>query len=182
MGFKELQALDAEKVTALGGKDKKSGKANPKTAEGFYLGSRKVDSKKSKSGFAYIHYLQTDKGNLGVWGKTDLDRKILSVDPGVMIRITQTGMQPTPNGDMYKFKVEVDVENAIEVNVASEIERDDTEGSEETEVAEEVEEKQPEEEVEEEQEVPEAKLPARAASASKQSEVNAILKRRSATR
>lgn len=173
MGFKELQALDAEHVTALGGKDKKTNKANPKTAEGYYLGSRKVESKKSKSGYAYIHYLQTDKGNLGIWGKTDLDRKILSVDPGTMIRVTQSGMQPTPNGDMYKFKVEVDLENTIEVNVASE--SDSNNDNEESES----EEQEDNEEVEAEPEV-EDTLPARAASASKQSEVNAILKRRSA--
>ena len=34
-----------------------------------------------------------------------------------MIRITQTGTVPTPNGDMYKFTVEVDAENTIEVNI-----------------------------------------------------------------
>ena len=176
MAFKEMQSLDAERVTALGGVDKKNkNKPNPKTAEGYYLGSRKVASTKSKSGFAYIHYLQTDKGNLGVWGKTDLDRKILSVAPGAMIRITQTGMQPTPNGDMYKFKVEVDLENQIEVDLASEVNEDsgESEGIEDRVM----DEYAPEDEVEEEVE---EKLPARAASASKQSEVNAILKRRSA--
>lgn len=172
--FKEVATLDADKVTALGGKDKKSGKVNPKNAEGYYLGSRKVENKKSKSGYVYIHYLQTDKGNLGIWGKTDLDRKITSVTPGTMVRITQTGMQPTPNGDMYKFKVEVDVENTIDVDLSTENTVSNEEDAEQEET-EEYEEEPEEQEVEEQ-------LPARAASAAKQSEVNAILKRRTVNR
>jgi hypothetical protein len=116
MGFKEVSSLDADNTTALGGVNKKTGRANPKTAEGYYLGTRKVESKMSLSGEASIHFLQTSKGNLGIWGKTDLDRKIQTVVPGQMIRITQTSMQAVPGKkDMYKFKVEVDAENTIEV-------------------------------------------------------------------
>lgn len=116
MGFKTVQSLDAEVTTALGGKNKQTGKLNPTTVEGYYLGTRQVDSKKARSGKADIHILQTDKGNLGVWGKTDLDRKIRSVTPGVMVRITVLpDRQPTPNGDMYKFKVELDEDNKISV-------------------------------------------------------------------
>lgn len=119
MAFKTVQDLDAETVTALGGKDKKTGKKNPTTAEGFYLGFRKVVSKKSKTGFSNIYYLQTPEGNLGIWGKTNLDRKMVSVQPGVMIRITQSGMKETEYGPMFLFKVEQDLENTIEVSVAS---------------------------------------------------------------
>lgn len=115
MGFTEVQSLDADNTTAIGGVNKKTGKKNPLTAEGYYLGSRKVESRKAKSGYAYLHILQTPKGNLGVWGKTDMDRKLTTVAPGTMVRITHTGMQATPNGDMYKFKVEVDSSNSIEV-------------------------------------------------------------------
>lgn len=116
MGFKEVQTLDADNTVALGGVNRKTNKKNPTSAEGYFLGSRKVESKKSKSGYAYIHFLQTPKGNLGVWGKTDLDRKLLTVTPGTMIRITQSGMVPTPNGDMYKYKVEQDSGNLIDVS------------------------------------------------------------------
>lgn len=118
MGFKELQDLDASTVIALGGRNKKTGKENPSTVEGYYLGSRKVDSKKNKTGFSYIHILSTPKGNLGVWGKTDLDRKILSVSPGTMIRATHVGMLQVPTGEMYKYKVEIDDSNTIEVTAA----------------------------------------------------------------
>lgn len=113
--FQEVKSLDADTTVALGGFNKKARKDNPTSAEGYFLGSKKVASPKSKTGYAYIHVLQTPKGNLGVWGKTDMDRKLLSVTPGMMIRITHTGMQPTPNGEMYKYKVEVDSDNTIDV-------------------------------------------------------------------
>lgn len=117
MAFKEVMDLDCDVTTALGGKNRETGKANPTKAEGYFIGSKKVESRKAKSGFAYIHILQTAKGNLGIWGKTDLDRKMQSAPVGTMIRITHTGMQATPNGDMYKYKVEVDADNTIEVNL-----------------------------------------------------------------
>lgn len=118
MAFKTVTSLDADTTISLGGFNKKTRKDNPNSVEGYYLGSRKVDSKKSTNGFAYIHFLQTPTGNLGVWGKTDLDRKLVTVTPGTMIRATHTGMQATPKGEMYKYKVETDDENTIEVNLA----------------------------------------------------------------
>lgn len=119
MAFKEIASLDADNVTPLGGLNRKTGKANPKSKEGYYLGNRKVESKKSKTGFALIHYFQTPKGTEGVWGKTDMDRKLASVTPGTMIRVSFDKMQATPNGEMYKYKVEVDSENTIEVATGS---------------------------------------------------------------
>jgi hypothetical protein len=116
MGFKEIQDLNADTTISLGGVNKKTNKPNPTKVEGYYLGKRQVESKKAKSGYAYLYIFQTPKGNLGVWGKTDLDRKMTAAVPGTMIRITQSGMLSTPNGDMYKFKVEVDSENTIEVS------------------------------------------------------------------
>lgn len=116
MGFKEIVSLDADVTIALGGKDKKTGKKNPTEIEGFYLGSRQVKSPKSKSGLAYIHFFQTAAGNVGVWGKTDLDRKLIGVTPGTMTLVAFDKMVPTPNGDMYKYKVAVDEDNTIEVS------------------------------------------------------------------
>lgn len=118
MGFKEVQTLDADNTIALGGRNKKTGKANPTSAEGYYLGTRQVESKKSKNGLAAIHFLQTSKGNVGIWGKTDMDRKFSSVTPGTMIRVSFDKMVPTPNGEMYKYKVEIDENNTVEVNAA----------------------------------------------------------------
>lgn len=115
MGFKEVQSLDADVVIALGKKDK-TGKSFPKQAEGYFLGSRKVQNKRGESN---LHFLKTDDGNLGIWGTTDLDRKLGSVPAGTMVRVTYTGKKPTPNGDMYVYKVEVDSTNTIEVDTAA---------------------------------------------------------------
>lgn len=115
MGFKEVTSLDADTTVAIGGSNRKTGKKNPTSAEGYYLGTRMVDSPKSKSGKAAIHFLQTSKGNLGVWGKTDMDKKFSQITPGVMVRVSFDKMVSTPNGDMYKYKLEVDKENTIDV-------------------------------------------------------------------
>lgn len=116
MGFTEVSALDADVCIAIGKKDKKTGKLYPKQAEGYYLGNRAV---KNKRGESTLHFLQTSIGNLGVWGTTDLDRKLGQVNPGTMVRITSTGTKPTPNGDMYTYKVELDTDNTIEVSSAA---------------------------------------------------------------
>jgi hypothetical protein len=121
MGFKEVASLDTDTTIALGGTNKKTGKPNPVQVEGYFIGSKTVESKMSKDGFAKLHILQTSKGNVGVWGKTDLDRKMLQVTPGAMIRITQNGRLELPGKmPMYKFKVEVDSENTIEVSAPAE--------------------------------------------------------------
>lgn len=116
MGFTEIASLDADTTIALGGVNKQTGRKNPTSIEGYYLGSRQVDGKRGPSN---LHFLQTPKGNVGVWGKTDLDRKLSSVLVGTMIRASFVGMTPTPKGDMYKFKVEVDKDNTIEVATLS---------------------------------------------------------------
>lgn len=116
MAFEEVTSLNCEVTTALGGVNRQTGKPNPTKAEGYYLGSKEVESRKSKNGKAKLHIFLTPNGNLGVWGKTDLDRKMASVTPGAMVRVTQNGKTPTPNGDMYKFKVEVDRENTMDVS------------------------------------------------------------------
>ena len=116
MAFKTVSTVDAENTTALGGFNKKTKKDNPTQVEGYYLGNKKVDSPKAKSGFAYLHVFQTAKGNLGVWGKTDMDKKLLSITPGTMTRVTFAGTKPTKTGnDMYVYNVEFDDENTIDV-------------------------------------------------------------------
>lgn len=118
MGFQEVQSLDCEVTTALGGFNKKTGKANPTKIEGYYLGVKEVSSPKSKTGKSTIYIFQTAKGNVGVWGKTDLDRKMSGATLGCMTRVTQSGKVATPNGEMYKFKVEVDKENVTDLELA----------------------------------------------------------------
>lgn len=116
MAFKTVTDLDAETTISLGGFNKKTKRDNPTSVEGYYLGKRDVASKKAKSGFCSIYYFQTPKGNIAVWGKTDLDRKMGGVTPGLMVRASFDKMVPTPNGEMYKYKVEFDPDNTIEVS------------------------------------------------------------------
>jgi hypothetical protein len=113
MGFREVSSLDADVTIAIGKTNKETGKPYPKQAEGYFLGNRTVESPRGDS---KLHFLQTSSGNLGVWGTTDLNRKLGSVQPGTMVRITSTGKKPTPNGDMYTYKVEVDADNTIDVS------------------------------------------------------------------
>lgn len=115
MAFKKLTSLETDITIALGGVSKE-GKKNPSQIEGYYLGSRTTKSDRSKNGVSNIYVLQTAEGNVGVWGKTHLDKQMPNVTPGAMIRITQSGKQRTKNGDMYLFEVEQDLENVIEVS------------------------------------------------------------------
>ncbi len=113
MGFREVSSLDADVTIALGKTNKATGKPYPKQAEGYFLGSREVENKRGKS---QLHFLQTPKGNVGIWGTTDLNRKLGQATVGNMVRITSTGTKPTPNGEMYTYKVEIDSDNSIEVS------------------------------------------------------------------
>lgn len=177
MAFKQVQDLECDITIALGGYNKKLKKDNPTSIEGFLLGSRQVADKKKKSGFSFIHVFKTKKGNVGVWGKTDLDRKLEASPLGAMTRASFDKMVPTPNGEMYKFVVEYDEDNTIEVQAprpravsptTSNIR--ETEG--------EAEETAEEEVVDEEEEAidEEAELRAQEVAAARKAKVDAILK------
>lgn len=115
MGFEKVVALESEVTVSLGGINKKTNKANPTQVEGYFLGSRQVVDLKKKSGFEFIHYFLTEEGNIGVWGKTNLNNGIKNVEIGCMTRVTSTGKtRPTPNGDMKLFDVEVDKSNRMD--------------------------------------------------------------------
>jgi hypothetical protein len=114
MSFREVADLSTDVTISLGGFNKKLKKDNPTSIEGYYLGSREVPDQKKKSGFSYIHVFETPKGAVGVWGKTDLDRKIMNVPLGTMTRAEFDRMVPTQNGEMYKYKVAIDDTNVKE--------------------------------------------------------------------
>lgn len=113
MGFQKVTSLDADITYALGKKNKQTGKADPSSVEGYYIGNREVDTKLGKT---KLHIFQTPKGNIGIWGGTDMNRKLSQVALGSMARVTAAGKKPTPRGDMNVFNVEVDKENSIEVS------------------------------------------------------------------
>lgn len=116
MAYKEVISLDAEVTVSLGGINRKTGKKNPTQVEGYYLGSRTVEDRKNKNGLSYIYYFLTANGNVGVWGKTDLNKKMTSASTGAMTRVTCTGQRETPNGPMYVYKLEVDKDNTMDVS------------------------------------------------------------------
>lgn len=119
MAFKKVVDLNPDRTISLGGFNKKTKKDNPTEAEGYYLGNKTIPDTKKPNGLTYIYAFQTKSGVLGVWGKTDLDRKMQGVPLGTMVRIKQNGMQATKNGEMYKFEVAYDPDNTIEVDTPS---------------------------------------------------------------
>lgn len=117
--WEDVPSLETDVTVSLGGMNKKTGKPNPTKIEGYYLGTKEIVSKKSKTGFDYLHVFQTAKGNVGVWGKTHLNRQMKDVAVGVMTQATFVKMKPTPNGDMYEYKVRLDRSNTISVAAPS---------------------------------------------------------------
>lgn len=117
-GFKEVEDFTGAETIRLGGRDKKTGKANPTKVEGYYLGTKK--GIKSRFGDSQLHFFQTTAGIVGVWGKTDLDRKIASAQAGQLTRVEYTGKTvPSKKGnDMVIFKVSLHPSDFIEVNSA----------------------------------------------------------------
>jgi hypothetical protein len=118
MAFKKRLDLDcdSESTISLGGTNRMTGKKNPTSAEGYYLGFKQIEDQKKKSGFSKIHIFNTPKGNVGVWGKTDSDSKLTGIAPGTMTRITFDKMLKTANGEMYKYVVETDEDDVLAVS------------------------------------------------------------------
>jgi hypothetical protein len=115
MAFKETNGAESDTSISLGGLNKKTNKPNPTSIEGYYIGSKQIKSDRAKSGFTALYVFQNENGNVGVWGKTDLDKRMVGVKEGVMTRVTFTGMKKIPGkNDMYSYKVEVDESNTLE--------------------------------------------------------------------
>ena len=112
MAYKKVVDANAETAIALGGKDK-NGKNNPTSIEGHYLGFKEVESDYGKS---KLHIFSTEKGNTGVWGKTNLDRLLTPARVGQMCLVSFTGMGKAQKGRRppYNFEVQYDDDNTIE--------------------------------------------------------------------
>lgn len=117
MGFEKINSLDSEVSVNLGGINKKTGKPNPKSVEGYYLGTKTgIPNKFDPAKPDCMHILQTEKGNVGVWGKSHLNPQMSKAIPGSMVRITFTGTRPSKKGnDQLLFTVEQDKTNNIDV-------------------------------------------------------------------
>lgn len=114
MSFTEVISLEADVTYSLGKLNKKTGKKDPSSVEGYYIGKREVDTKLGKS---LIHFFKTKTGNVAVWGSTNLNHKLAGIGIGTMTKVDFVGMKPTPRGEMRSFKVAQDKANFIEVAV-----------------------------------------------------------------
>jgi len=117
MAFKKVLTLDTDSVITIGGVDSKTGKANPKSIEGYFLGTKALGPNKfNKSKTDYMHIIQTQNGNTGVWGKTHMDRQLLSVPPGTLVLIQDNGTKDVGKGnDMRCYIVKFDDSDVIDV-------------------------------------------------------------------
>lgn len=116
MGYEKVADLSTDNVVKLGGFNEKTQKPNPTTMEGYYLGSRTVQT---TNGDAKIHVFQTAKGNVGVWGSKDINDKLTQVRVGTMTLAEFTGKQKLQGGKtLNKFAVSQDKSNMINISGA----------------------------------------------------------------
>jgi hypothetical protein len=88
---------------------------SPTQIEGYFLGSKTTPDKGYGPG--KLHVFQTEKGTVGVWGKTRLNNLLTSDLVGQMVFVEFTGMiAPKTKGrrPSYGFSVKHDPENTID--------------------------------------------------------------------
>lgn len=115
MAYKKKVELRTDTAITLGGTDE-SGKVNQTKVEGYYLGSKTIES---DFGPGKLHIFQTEKGNIGVWGKTHLNSLLSAELAGMMVLVTFEGMQkPAKKGrrPSYSYSVQYDEDNKIDVS------------------------------------------------------------------
>lgn len=103
MAYEEVTDLYTETTIALGEKGKVG-----ETIEGYYLGYKLVDG---DYGPCKVHAFKTQSGDVGVWGKTLLDKLLKDEHKGFMCLVTFTGMIPPKKKGRrpaYSYRVQVD--------------------------------------------------------------------------
>jgi hypothetical protein len=101
----------SEVTISLCGVDDKTGKQNPTGIKGYYLGNRPVTT---KNGEATIHTFQTSKGNVDVWGKTDLNKRLGAAQLGCYTEVEFDKMVPAGKGKKFTFHIDFDPDNTID--------------------------------------------------------------------
>ncbi len=117
MSWETAVTLNADVTYVLGGTDEKTGKPNPKSVEGYFLGNRITPDKGYGPGT--LHIFQTKEGNVGIWGKTSSKGLLTDVMVGRMCLLTFTGMSvPAKKGRQpaYQYKLQFDRANTIDVS------------------------------------------------------------------
>lgn len=122
MAFQDFSNPRPEKWVTLGGRNKETGKPNPTTAKGYYLGSFESQNKFNKDKKNTNLVLMTPQGLLGLTAPSHLVKKIKenetnlakrNIDArGLMVEISFVGEQDVGKGNPMKlFKVGFDPEN-----------------------------------------------------------------------
>ncbi len=123
MAYEKVTDLSTDTVVKLGGVNSKTGKPNPLTMEGYYLGNRSV---KSDNGTSVIHIFQTPKGNQGVWGTADINTKLGQIKPGTMVLVEYVEKRKLAAGKTkHVYSVSFDKDNTIEVASSATVSYDD---------------------------------------------------------
>jgi hypothetical protein len=115
MAYKNVPNFNDCTTITLGGQNE-DGKPNPTQIEGFYLGSKVTPAKEYGPGM--LHFFQTEKGVIGVWGKTCMNSMLIPALAGQMCRVTFTGMGKKIKGrrPAYLYSVEHDEDNVTDVS------------------------------------------------------------------
>lgn len=143
MGY---EALGEVQTIQLGGINKTTGKKNPTELEGYYLGSEDRPNKFNSNKPQKFYMFETADGQVGIYGKTGLDRVLRGARIGAMTKVVSTGeVIDTGKGNPMKvFKAYQDKANFIEVASQPSSTTDDGEQQSDQEYAsEEVEEDEP---------------------------------------
>ena len=122
MAFQDFSNPRPEKWVTLGGRNKETGKLNPTSAKGYYLGSFESQNKFNKDKKNVNLVLMTPQGLLGLTAPSHLVKKMKenetnlakrNVDVrGLMVEISFVGEQDVGKGNPMKlFKVGFDPEN-----------------------------------------------------------------------
>lgn len=116
MAYKTKFSGNADKAIKLGGTNNETGRANPTSLEGYFLGSKNT---KSAHGPGKLHIFQTPEGTVGVWGTSKLNDLMTSDIVGQMCEVTFTGMIPPRvkgRKPAYGYKVRHDEDNTTDVS------------------------------------------------------------------
>jgi hypothetical protein len=111
MSYKTKIELEADTTVVLGAE------GQPTSVEGYYLGAKLTPDKGYGPGI--LHIFQTTEGNVGVWGKSHLNKLLTAEHRGQMCRPSFVEMsEPKKRGQKpsYRFKLEYDESNTIDIS------------------------------------------------------------------
>jgi len=118
--------LVAENTIQLGGLNKKTGKPNPVSVTGYYLGAREVVT---DYGTGKLHIFLTSEGQTGVWGKSHSNRLLTADLVGQKVELKFTGMGKPQKGKAapFTFVLNHDPEDTVSVGSIAPVSTDEQE-------------------------------------------------------